>query len=691
MSPKKLKGTIPTDTQTPAPRRPIREPQGRNWERLLENAKDRAEVLSIIKEIKESGDKKAIPALIDEHKKWSDGSPDDEIDIVEEVTAAINHIGLEECHLASLEKELGSGDFAVRKAALKCLGDLNDDRVVPILIKAMDDPVMAVRQCVSQAIWAQTDLYHRCKDFVCVVPKLIALAESIADSVLSSRRSWACDDRIEPIHVLGDIGDKRAIAPLKSILGRMARVESYDGGLICGEICDVLRHFDVSEKEMENIFLAGCKEGIGSFLRSPLDHANYSLVQKPDAKRIVFEKASVLSQLPDSQAWITINDPQAAKDALLALRKKLPAKMGSVDHVLSASLGVKVGQLEEHHFRYYADEIIDSIVQVAVNTKLKDDPEFQEIVSRFRYASDVKLRYARRCEADLSLGDKCGDCTAKGSVNFSNSLTWFSNPAYNILIMQRNGRFIGKVNIALSSMDGEDAIIVDALEFNPQAKKGNPYYEDGEECLQEALAFLRDLSSKEKRALIAVTISNSSGAIDTLRKFGKPLYDWNDPETDTLEQTLAMFSRDIPLRLKLVSSKTDIERILNSQGYTGEIKVFYQILDSVEAKPFEKPPEDLVDKRLPILEREVVNPAQIADESIGKAMRSRDFALASALILADASRADKVKSIFGIPKGIGISPSFLEKKLGAIYKTQAVGAGASDLEFIVDGSRFVRL
>ena len=76
------------------------------------------------------------------------------------------------------------------------------------------------------------------------------------------------------------------------------------------------------------------------------------------------------------------------------------------------------------------------------------------------------------------MGSKTGDCTAPGSINFENSLSWQVNPAYQVIKLQKSGRFLGRVNITLGAIGEDDAIIVDAVEFNPQAQdKSAPYHE----------------------------------------------------------------------------------------------------------------------------------------------------------------------------------------------------------------------
>ena len=98
-----------------------------------------------------------------------------------------------------------------------------------------------------------------------------------------------------------------------------------------------------------------------------------------------------------------------------------------------------------------------------------------------------------------------------------------------------------------------------------------------------------------------------------------------------------------------------------------------------------------MDSKLPELEHDVINPMQITNAEVATAMRARDFEKAAALILADPEAAEKVKHIFGLPKGAGISPKFLCLRLEKLYHTQALDAASLRRTFQVDAGNFVKL
>jgi len=672
----------------------FRKPPHINWRDKLHDAKTKkeSEALSILKEIRDRKDKSSVPGLIEHlYDLYVDqrgfGGPDHRFHLLErlEIRALICELGLEDRHIRLVMRN-------PEIDPLVSLGLLDDDRVPPLLISALNGANEYEIERAAEAIIYQVRNFYRAQDFSCAVPRLIELADIFTDRLCGEGHGGkfsAHGALVQVLKALGSIKDKRAVVPLKSLYKKL-RSSDQDIRLdYSHQLGKALQDLGLSPENISSFEREADKKSLDEYMDSDHDRAILSLLRRPDAKRLVLQDASAISALPDPQAWISINDPQTAKDALLIFRQRLPAKMGLLDDLLEANIGIPVSRLEEAHFRYYPDEIIDSIMQIASNSRLKDDPLFQAVSSKFRYTEGIRLRYTKRCEADLSLGDKCGDCTAKGSINFRNSLRWYPTPAYNILIMHKGTRFVGKVNFTLGTLAGEEGIIIDALEFNPQAKKGKPYHEAGKECLDAALAFLRDLALKEGKGLFAVRISNSEGA-------EKILFDYGEPLPNFVKDGFEIFNPDMSgkndlVGLKLYPAHLDALHALSHVGYRGSIQTFYQMHASVRRVPsFGAGPENLIDKKIPVLEREVVNPAQISDPAIGKAMSERDFKVAASMILADKSRNEQVMAIFGIPKTLTISSEFLAKKLETMYKVQAIDT-SSDYVCFVQGSDFVRL
>lgn len=442
------------------------------------------------------------------------------------------------------------------------------------------------------------------------------------------------------------------------------------------EFIKYLGYLKFSEDEIQRMITPEARPGVLDTL-APWQAAAHSFILKHSPAKIAVLKGSEsLRPLKDPQSWITINDPKLAKAALECALRTQPR--GALDNALKASAGAKSGQLTDDHFTFFADEILDA---VALQAKNSENPELRAIISSIKYGNGgAKLRYFRRELSDFSLGDKCGDCTARGSVNFGNSVMWTVNPAYQVLKLSFGSHFIGRVNLAFGSIRNEDAIIIDAVEFNPQAMEGKPYHEEAKQCFGKAMEFVKGLAKAQGRALYALTFSNSGGASELLIHSGRAICDASQESRGAVQVTA-----------KLIASDDDIRKSLSSVRYSGPIKLFYQMLDLVDVIDLSKKAHrDLVDEKLPILEREVVNPAQLADARIGKALSEGHYDVAAERILADPGRSGKISEVFGL-KGMKVGPAFLAKKLQGIYRVKSMDTLHLERSFTLDGTNFVKI
>jgi HEAT repeat protein len=630
-------------------------------------------------EAAEKKDVHAVPALI------AALGEDEGLD----AAVALGQIEWSEKQFKSVCNYAINGDDELQNNAIYALGEYQDPKALPVLEEALNDQWLA-----SDAAEAIGKIARKHRALV----QNSDVASIMINYILDPHQGrYSIDVLVECAKALGEIRDKRAITPLKRLLNYSANI-SIDGDIeLREETSQALRKLGVSRREVDSILKK--TNPIKEYLDGSSQNAIYELLStNRDIKRIVLENPSVLEVLPNKQAWITVNDPQLAKDLLEAALEKLGKKKSGLDKSLRSTLGVRLNQLEDAHFTYYADEILDTISHFVNNSKLKDDEKLSSLLSQIRYGNGgVQLRYVRREMADLSLGDKCGDCTAKGSVNFGNSVTWLASPAYQILKMSKGKRFIGKINFTLGTLAGQDALIIDALEFNPQAQKGKPYYEDALESLDVALSFMRNLARSENRKLFALCVSNSSGAVELLQERGRHSVTGQKMEKYIETHSAEEFAGD-SVDLNLITPNEDVSRILSTVGYSGEVKLFYQMLDSsedgYEAGVLDSKnvgSKELSDKKLPALEREVINPVQIENPDIAAAMRKRDYEQAAKLILSDPEQEGKIKEIFSLPKEWGVSPIFLSTRLEKIYSAKALDSESLGKTFVMKANRFVRL
>lgn len=410
----------------------------------------------------------------------------------------------------------------------------------------------------------------------------------------------------------------------------------------------------VNRKEYETFWEfdgAGVKSSdLSEVIESPMGKAVLKFSESDAGKREVFEGAECLKVLKNPQGWITINEPALAKDIYEKVLVKAGAKKDVILKLISKFLGRPVRALNEDDFKFYADEIIDGLNEFVRNSNLKDDADILESLEKCKF----DFRYIKRNEDDLRMGSKTGDCTAPGSINFENSLSWQVNPAYQVIKLQKGGRFLGRVNVTLGAMNSAHCIFVDAVEFNPQAQETNaPYHEMAKTVFLQTIEHLLKMCATEERRLIMYKFSNSSDYKEfieymglRLKKCGKEKRFSDAPEARLESKNTFTF----------LDAFADAKKVLADYG--GDIKLWYQMMGaSIEGAA--TLPQDKIAYRL---EREIFNPGQIAQPDIAEAMRSRDFEKASALFIENYSR--ELWAILGVDE---VPSSMVKRKLEQVY------------------------
>lgn len=414
---------------------------------------------------------------------------------------------------------------------------------------------------------------------------------------------------------------------------------------------------------------------------NPYEKTVVTKLASPGAKIDIMRSVDLHQLVPDPQAWISIYPPAAAREVYTWARSAFGTKMSSLESIVEKRVGVK--KITEDYFDYLPDEIIDAVLEMVRNQPTKNQQALKELCEKYGITDEeAVLRYAKRTPADVRLGNETGDCTAPGAINYKNSLSWHVNPAYQILLMKSGRRMMGKMNMALGSVAQHRAILIDALEFNPQAVEGKPYHEKAKVLYGKALAFAKDLAKKEESRLYALVRSNSQGANTILQSEGQVLASEDGIRTLPRE-------KEKVFTVSLAIPRVTAEFIQQHQG-----KVWYQMFEeSVEKiESIKKGPADKIDDRLSLLERDVINPAQIARKEVAEAMEQRDFEMAAKLILQDPNSAAKASDFFGIPPSYGtVSPKLLAEKMRKLYKSTGISVEQLENSFLLKAHSFTRL
>ncbi len=136
------------------------------------------------------GDERALSPLVklSSHPDWKVRSV---------VAFALGRIGKKRATSVLISALRDSVDL-VRKSAAVGLGELNDERAISSLLRSLSDPFYAVRNAAAQ--------------------DLAKLGGSVLDSLLTILQEPPGEGRYFVIQVLGEIGNKRALKPLVSLL-----------------------------------------------------------------------------------------------------------------------------------------------------------------------------------------------------------------------------------------------------------------------------------------------------------------------------------------------------------------------------------------------------------------------------------------------------------------------------------------
>lgn len=131
--------------------------------------------------------------------------------------------------LPTIRELLRDPNPELRWWATRSLAGIHDPQVAPLLIQALGDPDIGVRQCAALALRIQPDtaaiseLIHTLKDQDQLLARLsadalIAVGEEAVPALIEIVQSDHQSARAEAIRALGEIGDTRAIPVLLNAL-----------------------------------------------------------------------------------------------------------------------------------------------------------------------------------------------------------------------------------------------------------------------------------------------------------------------------------------------------------------------------------------------------------------------------------------------------------------------------------------
>ncbi|HPI40248.1 MAG TPA: hypothetical protein PLJ21_05550, partial [Pseudobdellovibrionaceae bacterium] len=394
-------------------------------------------------------------------------------------------------------------------------------------------------------------------------------------------------------------------------------------------------------------------------------------------KSTLFQSINFSGVLLNPQRWMSWNARSKAVALLEWGNRQKPKIKSYLENQLKKKTGLKMSQLLNDEFQtsIHTDGVVDIFKGFFVERQqVSMDQNFQELGAMIP-VEDVELRFFSRTPNDLNLGKRCGDCTAVGNINFKNSLTWFYNPMYQIVSFQKSGKFLGKIHIALVDINEEPALLIDALEFNPQVRANEEYKALANQAFPIVIQKIKDLANKENRKLYALVASNSTGANKKLKDFGSHI------ENDNL-------------RLRIHLPARAIINMLKKKDFTDEMTLYpyYQTIDRaaraensrilIKENSFSDSSDDRFNLYiLAELENRVFIPSQQripgftqllekARETQLRSMREGLFKQAANLILNNPDLKREIYKIYRLSDSTEVSSDLLVSRLSDLYPVE---------------------
>lgn len=246
-------------------------------------------------------------------------------------------------------------------------------------------------------------------------------------------------------------------------------------------------------------------------------------------KEKLFTSVNMNKYLVNPQSWMSWNSPEVAVRLLEFLEHQNNQMKNQINTFLKQKVGRTVKELSQDRMllNIHTDSVIDIFALYYKERALnKANPnETLTKLAEILPQEDFVFRYFNRVPVDTNLGKHCGDCTAPGGGNSGNAVTWFYNPTYQIVTLEKAGRFIGRFNLSLVEINKMPSILVDAMEFNPQTSRNPEYSALLTKGIEQAVEKFKQLAKSEKRDLYFLVTSNTGEANAQISRLGKKTAD----------------------------------------------------------------------------------------------------------------------------------------------------------------------
>ncbi|MBM3232070.1 hypothetical protein FJZ21_01685 [Candidatus Pacearchaeota archaeon] len=252
------------------------------------------------------------------------------------------------------------------------------------------------------------------------------------------------------------------------------------------------------------------------------------LAKHGNLKRVIYKRdRDTISHLESLGVNYTpfsnLSDPQIVASAVDKLNAEKADPFYGVAVQILRQKGIELTTLSTEDVRVYSDEVALGIDE-AIKKRPSAANKFADLEDHVKSAfsrGNVSFRYSTRSDEDRKLGDKCGDCTAKGGLNADKVDSWLADSLYQQMSLFYGTKFMGRMNLAVVQSSDKPMVLIDAIEFIPQAREVDKYSEMARTALKEGIEKVKQIAdSMGINQIAAYTFSNSEELTDALEEVG---------------------------------------------------------------------------------------------------------------------------------------------------------------------------
>jgi len=233
-------------------------------------------------------------------------------------------------------------------------------------------------------------------------------------------------------------------------------------------------------------------------------------INRGNIKRSIYENDQETIQAVEAlgvnfKPFMNLTDPDTVYAAVEKLRSE---KKGSplyqrINQVSVDKVGKKITELTPADVAIYSDELGIEL----------DVPGMKK--------GNISFKFSTRDDEDIKIGDWCGDCSQKGGINENAPKTWQADVNTQIMRLYYDKKFMGRLNLVIVEATRKPTLLIDAIEFIPQARENEKYSQLAREAYKAGLEKTVEIAKAMNITQVATnTFSNSSEVGEITKELG---------------------------------------------------------------------------------------------------------------------------------------------------------------------------